>query len=54
MGGKRAPIEAQPEAHIRVAASDEAFAIALILARSFAEYESSYTPEAFAATISTA
>jgi SAM-dependent methyltransferase/ribosomal protein S18 acetylase RimI-like enzyme len=53
MGGNRASIEAQPEAHIRVAASDEAFAIASILARSFAEYESSYSPEAFAATIST-
>ena len=53
MRSNRAPIEAQPEAHIRIAASDEAFAIAAILARSFAEYESSYTPEAFAATIST-
>ena len=36
-----------------MAASNEAFAIASIMARSFAEYESSYTPEAFAATIST-
>jgi len=32
---------------------DEASTIASLLARSFAEYESSYTPEAFAATIST-
>ncbi len=46
-------IEAQPRAHIRIAVPDEAFAIASLLARSFAEYESSYTPEAFAATIST-
>jgi GNAT superfamily N-acetyltransferase len=46
-------IETQPRAHIRMAIPDEAFSIAALLARSFAEYESSYTPEAFAATIST-
>jgi putative acetyltransferase len=46
-------IEAQPRARIRMAVPDEASSIAALLARSFAEYESSYTPEAFAATIST-
>jgi GNAT superfamily N-acetyltransferase/SAM-dependent methyltransferase len=53
MGGKRATIETQPWAQIRMAVPDEAFAIASLLAQSFAEYESSYTAEAFAATIST-
>ena len=53
MGDKRTPIETPPVAQIRMAVPDEALAIALLLARSFAEYESSYTPEAFAATIST-
>jgi SAM-dependent methyltransferase/GNAT superfamily N-acetyltransferase len=52
MGAKRTPIETQPGAQIRMAIPDEAFAIASLLARSFVEYESSYTPEAFAATIS--
>jgi GNAT superfamily N-acetyltransferase len=47
-------IEAQPRACIRMAVRDEASSIAALLARSFGEYESSYTPEAFAATISTA
>jgi GNAT superfamily N-acetyltransferase len=46
-------IEAQPRAQIRMAVPDEALSIVSLLARSFAEYESSYTPEAFAATIST-
>jgi GNAT superfamily N-acetyltransferase len=46
-------IEAQPMACIRMAVPDEASSIASLLARSFAEYESSYTPEAFAVTIST-
>jgi GNAT superfamily N-acetyltransferase len=53
MGDKRTPIETRPGAQIRMAVPDDALAIALLLARSFAEYESSYTPEAFAATIST-
>jgi GNAT superfamily N-acetyltransferase len=51
--GKQMTIETQSTVQIRMALSDEAFAIASLLARSFAEYESSYTPEAFAATIST-
>ena len=46
-------IETQPGAQIRMAVPDESFVIASVLARSFAEYKSSYTPEAFAATIST-
>jgi GNAT superfamily N-acetyltransferase len=45
--------ETQPGAQIRMAEPNEAFSIASLLARSFAEYEVSYTPEAFAATIST-
>jgi SAM-dependent methyltransferase/GNAT superfamily N-acetyltransferase len=36
-----------------MAAPDEASTIAALLARSFAEYETSYTPEALAATVST-
>jgi GNAT superfamily N-acetyltransferase len=36
-----------------MAIPDEAFSVASLLARSFAEYKPSYTPEAFAATIST-
>jgi GNAT superfamily N-acetyltransferase len=46
-------IEAQPRVCIRMTVLDDASSIASLLARSFAEYESSYTPEAFAATIST-
>jgi GNAT superfamily N-acetyltransferase len=46
-------IETRPRTQVRMAVPDEAFLIASLLARSFAEYESSYTPEAFAATIST-
>jgi N-acetylglutamate synthase-like GNAT family acetyltransferase len=38
---------------IRRASMDDAAAIASVLYRSFLEYESSYTPEAFAATTST-
>ncbi len=53
MGDKRTPIETRTGAQIRMAVPDDALAIALLLARSFAEYESSYTPEAFSATIST-
>jgi putative acetyltransferase len=49
----RMTTETHPSAQIRTAVPDEAFSIASLLARSFAEYESSYTPEAFAATIST-
>jgi N-acetylglutamate synthase-like GNAT family acetyltransferase len=43
----------RPGEPIRLALPDDAPAIASALHRSFAEYESSYTPEAFAATIST-
>src|SRR5262245_57809843 len=46
-------IETPPKAQVRMALADDAFSIASLLARSFTEYESSYTPEAFAATIST-
>jgi putative acetyltransferase len=46
-------IETQSKVQIRKAVPDDAIAIALILARSFVEYESSYTAEAFSATIST-
>jgi len=46
-------IETQTKAQVRMALADDAFSIASLLARSFTEYESSYTPEAFAATIST-
>jgi N-acetylglutamate synthase-like GNAT family acetyltransferase len=38
---------------IRRAVADDASAIALLLYKSFVEYESSYTTEAFAATVST-
>lgn len=44
--------ERRAEAQIRMAETDDAFAIASVLQRSFVEYESAYTPEAFAATIS--
>ncbi len=40
-------------AQIRRAVPNDASSIASVLRRSFIEYESSYTPEAFAATIST-
>jgi N-acetylglutamate synthase-like GNAT family acetyltransferase len=43
----------EQSAQIRRAKTEEASQIASLLHRSFAEYESSYTPEAFAATIST-
>lgn len=45
--------EQQPGAQIRRAVPDDATAIASTLYSSFIEYESSYTPEAFAATTST-
>jgi GNAT superfamily N-acetyltransferase len=50
--------EMQPGVQIRMAvpgeaSPSEAFSIASLLAHSFAEYESAYPPEAFAATIST-
>gem|GEM_PF-183439 len=54
MEDERIAIEIQSEAQIRIAVPDEASSIASLLARSFAEYESSYTADAFAATISTA
>jgi ribosomal protein S18 acetylase RimI-like enzyme len=43
----------EPDTQIRRAKTEEASQIASVLHRSFAEYESSYTPEAFAVTIST-
>jgi SAM-dependent methyltransferase/GNAT superfamily N-acetyltransferase len=46
-------IEKQSKVQIREAVPDDAITIASLLARSFAEYESSYTAEAFLATIST-
>jgi SAM-dependent methyltransferase/N-acetylglutamate synthase-like GNAT family acetyltransferase len=46
-------LETQSNMQIRKAVPDDAIAIASLLARSFAEYESSYTAEAFLATIST-
>jgi GNAT superfamily N-acetyltransferase len=45
--------ERQPDTHIRMAVPDDASQIASALYRSFVEYESAYTAEAFAATIST-
>ena len=45
--------ERRPGAQIRRAVPDDAAQIASALYNSFAGYESSYTPEAFAATIST-
>ena len=38
---------------LRIAAPEDAEAIAAVLRESFAEYESSYTPQAYAATVST-
>jgi GNAT superfamily N-acetyltransferase len=46
--------EAPPTIHIRRALPDDAVAIAAVLYQSFVEYESAYTPEAFAATTPTA
>lgn len=43
----------EPGVQIRRAVPDDASSIASVLRNSFIEYESSYTPEAFAATIST-
>lgn len=51
--GKRMSADIQPSAQIRRAGPDDASQIASVLQRAFAEYESSYTLEAFAATIST-
>lgn len=45
--------EARPSVQIRRAVPDDASLIASILYRSFAEYESAYTPEAFQATTPT-
>jgi L-amino acid N-acyltransferase YncA len=45
--------EIRPGVQIRRAVPDDAAQIASALYNSFAGYESSYTPEAFAATIST-
>jgi GNAT superfamily N-acetyltransferase len=45
--------ERKPAAQIRRALPDDAASIASVLHRSFVEYESSYTPEAFAATVCT-
>ncbi|MBD0372036.1 MAG: GNAT family N-acetyltransferase [Pyrinomonadaceae bacterium] len=44
--------EAPPDVRIRRAIADDAVSIASVLYESFLEYESSYTPEAFAATVS--
>lgn len=44
--------ELHPNVQIRRAAPDDALSIASVLHRSFIEHESAYTPEAFAATIS--
>jgi len=46
--------EEQQDLHIRLATSADAEAIALVLYKSFCEYESHYTSEAFAATVPTA
>src|SRR5260370_28934590 len=43
----------QPQIHVRLAVPDDAFSIASVLHAAFAEYESVYTPEAFAATTPT-
>jgi hypothetical protein len=43
----------QRELIIRRAVADDASAVASVLYESFAEYEASYTPEAFAFTVST-
>src|ERR671939_441240 len=43
----------QRELRIRRAAADDASAVASALYESFAEYEASYTPEAFSFTVST-
>jgi ribosomal protein S18 acetylase RimI-like enzyme len=45
--------EQEHNVKIRLATAADAEAIALVLSRAFCEYESSYTPEAFAATILT-
>jgi ribosomal protein S18 acetylase RimI-like enzyme len=45
--------ERQADTHIRMAVPEDASQIASALYRSFLEYESAYTAEAFAATIST-
>jgi GNAT superfamily N-acetyltransferase len=45
--------ERQADIHIRMAVPDDASQIAAALHSSFVEYESAYTAEAFAATIST-
>lgn len=44
--------EHDPNMRIRRALPDDAFSIAAVLHRSFVEYESCYTPDAFAATVS--
>ncbi|HEX9411887.1 MAG TPA: GNAT family N-acetyltransferase [Ktedonobacterales bacterium] len=43
----------QPQIHVRLAVADDAYSIASVLHAAFAEYESVYTPEAFAATTPT-
>src|SRR4051794_33468713 len=45
--------EPHPKVQIRRAVPDDALSIALVLHQAFIEHESAYTPEAFAATIST-
>lgn len=45
--------ERQPGGPVRLAVPEDAAQIAAALRRSFAEYESSYTPAAFSATVST-
>jgi ribosomal protein S18 acetylase RimI-like enzyme len=43
----------KPSIQIRIALPEDASSIAMVLHQSFVEYESSYTPEAFAATTPT-
>jgi putative acetyltransferase len=53
VNGEKEMAELQPRIQIRRARAEDASAIAVLLYTAFAEYEASYTPEAFAATTPT-